>query len=167
MTVTENKFVTINYTFKSSEGTLLGSSERSGPLTFRHGVGDVIPGLEKALYGLEIGSKKSFSIIPEEAYGSRDESLTTQITKADLPEGLEPKIGTRLSWALEGQTRVFLISDIQGDSITIDGNHPLAGVSLDFEVEVIHVGEEDPFAHDHGGCGCGSGGCGSGGGCEH
>jgi FKBP-type peptidyl-prolyl cis-trans isomerase 2 len=163
MVVTENKFITLNYSFLTKEGTLLGSSDRSGPLTFRYGAGDIIPGLEKALAGLKEGDKKSFTVAPEEAYGIRDEKLVVKIQRTELPEGLEPRIGTRISWSHEGEAKVFFIADVQGEEVVLDGNHPLAGEHLDFDIEVTGIGDEDPFANANSGCGCGGGGCGCGG----
>jgi len=162
MTVTKETYVTIAYNFSTPEGYLLGTSDRQGPLTFCSGSGDIIAGLDSRLAGAEEGQVLDFVIPAGEAYGERDESLVTQVTAADLGLGGEPKIGFRVEAQIGGRWRSALISDVEGDKVTVDANHPLAGVPLHFHTTVLSVSNEAPVAES---CGCGGGGCGSGGGC--
>lgn len=159
MTVTAEKYITINYKFTTPDGLLLGTSDRQGPLTFCAGSGDIISGLDARLQGHEAGEELSFVIPAEEAYGVRDESLVKTIKKSELPA--EPKIGTRIDAEIGGRWRVALISEIKGEDVVLDANHPLAGVPLHFDCSIVSVEDEPPFV-EHG-CGCGGGGCGCGG----
>ena len=159
MTVTKEKYVTIAYNFSTPEGYLLGTSDRQGPLTFCAGSGDIIAGLDNALSGAEEGQVLDFVIPAAEAYGERDESLVAKISAADLGVAGEPKIGYRVEAQIGGRWRSALISDVEGDQITVDANHPLAGVALSFHTTVLSIGDEAPVME---GCGCGGGGCGGG-----
>lgn len=161
MTVTKDKYVTIAYNFSTPDGYLLGTSDRQGPLTFCAGSGDILTGLDSRLAGAEEGQVLDFVIPPAEAYGDRDESLVTQTTKQELGIGGEARIGFRVEAQIGGRWRSALISDIDGDKLTVDANHPLAGVSLHFHTTVLSVSDEAPVMES---CGCGGGGCGSGGG---
>ena len=159
MTVTKEKYVTIAYNFSTPEGYLLGTSDRQGPLTFCAGSGDIIPGLDAVLIGAEEGQSLDFVIAAADAYGDRDETLVAQLAKADLGLAGEPKIGYRVEAQIGGRWRSALISEIDGDKVTVDANHPLAGVPLHFHTEVLTVSDEAPVSE---GCGCGGGGCGGG-----
>ena len=90
MTITKDKYVTIEYSFTSPDGELLGSSDYSGPFTFRQGTGDVVPGLDARIEGHRIGEQLEFVIPPEEAYGLRDEAKVKRLAKQHLPLGREP-----------------------------------------------------------------------------
>ena len=160
MTVTKEKYVTIAYNFSTPEGYLLGTSDRQGPLTFCAGSGDIIPGLDNALAGAEEGQALDFVIPAAEAYGERDETLVAQLTAADLGLAGEPRIGYRVEAQIGGRWRSALISDVEGDKVTVDANHPLAGVPLSFHTTVLEISDEAPVME---GCGCGGGGCGCGG----
>jgi len=160
MTVTKEKYVTVAYQFSTPEGYLLGTSDRQGPLTFCAGSGDVIAGLDSALSGAEQGQVLDFIIPAAEAYGDRDESLVTQLAASDLGLGGEPRVGFRVEAQIDGRWRSALISEVDGDKLTVDANHPLAGVPLHFHTEVLSISDEAPIME---GCGCGGGGCGCGG----
>jgi len=159
ITVLKEKYVTIAYQFSTPEGYLLGTSDRQGPLTFCAGSGDIIAGLDKALAGAEEGQVLDFVVAAADAYGERDEKLTTKVKAADLGLAGEPRIGYRVEAQIDGRWRSALISDIEGDDITVDANHPLAGIPLTFHTEVLSISDEAPVSE---GCGCG-GSCGCGG----
>lgn len=160
MTVTKEKYVTIAYNFSTPEGYLLGTSDRQGPLTFCAGSGDIIAGLDKALAGAEEGQELDFVIPAVDAYGERDESLVAKVAASELGLAGEAKIGYRVEAQIGGRWRSALISDVEGDQVTVDANHPLAGVPLSFHTTVLSIGDEAPVME---GCGCGGGGCGCGG----
>lgn len=149
MVVTKDKFITIEYQFSAPDGTLLGSSDYSGPFTFRQGYGDVVPGLDVRMEGAQIGDELVFEIPPEEGYGERDASRVKQLPVDALPLGRDPEPGLRVN--VNGT--VMVITEVTDDSLTLDGNHPLAGVPLKFQVRVTDISDEPP--QDHGGCGCG------------
>lgn len=154
MVITKDKYITIAYEFKAPDGTLLGSSDYSGPFTFRQGYGDVVPGLDSRLEGKRIGEQHSFVIPPEEGYGVRDENLVSKLPKNALPLGREPELGMRVN----AGDRVMVITEVTEESVVLDGNHPLAGIPLHFDVRVLAVDDEAPVDEEHG-CGCG-GSCG-------
>jgi FKBP-type peptidyl-prolyl cis-trans isomerase SlyD len=149
MTVTQDKYITIEYTFSAPDGSILGSSEYSGPFTFRQGYGDVVPGLDARVEGAVIGEELTFVIPPEEGYGVRDESKVKQLPVDALPLGRDPEPGMRVN--INGT--VTVITEVTEDFLTLDNNHPLAGVPLHFNLKVLEVSDEAPFSH--GGCGCG------------
>lgn len=159
MILTANKYVTISYKFSTPDGYLLGSSDHQGPLSFVAGSGDVITGLDRQIIGHDIGEDLTFVIPPEEAYGTRDESLVTTMPLSKLPPGTQPRVGMKLDAEVGGRWRVCLISEIRDDELVLDANHPLAGVPLHFECSILSIDDEAPVSS----CGCGSGGCGSGG----
>lgn len=150
MTVTRDHYVTIEYRFSAPDGTLLGSSDYSGPFTFRQGYGDAVPGLDERLEGGEIGAELSFVIPPEEGYGVRDEALVRRIPRSALPLGREPEPG--MSATVQG--RQMTITEVTGSEIVLDGNHPLAGIPLHFDVRITDVSATAPEPIP-GDCGCG------------
>lgn len=149
MLVTRDKYITIEYTFSAPDGTLLGSSEYSGPFTFRQGYGDVVPGLDTRVEGAQIGETLSFEIPPEEGYGERDESKVKTFPVDALPLGRDPEPGLRVN--INGT--IMVITEVTDDTLTLDGNHPLAGIPLQFELRIVDVSDEAPVSE--GSCGCG------------
>jgi FKBP-type peptidyl-prolyl cis-trans isomerase SlyD len=149
MVVTQDKYITIEYTFSAPDGTLLGSSEYSGPFTFRQGYGDVVPGLDERVEGASVGQELDFIIEPEQGYGVRDDSLVKRFPKESLPLGREPEPGLRVNL---GGT-IMIITDVTDSEIVLDGNHPLAGIPLHFEVRIADISDQAP--ESAGGCGCG------------
>lgn len=156
MTITKDKYVTIEYSFTSPDGELLGSSDYSGPFTFRQGTGDVVPGLDARIEGHRIGEQLEFVIPPEEAYGLRDEAKVKRLAKQHLPLGREPEVGMRLNI----NNTLMVVSSVSDSEIELDANHPLAGMALHFDVSISDVSDEAPVQDQE--CGCG-GSCGCGG----
>ena len=149
MVATKDKFITIEYTFSAPDGTLLGSSEYSGPFTFRQGYGDVVPGLDTHVEGAAVNDQLSFVIEPGEGYGERDEDKVRRLAKDALPLGRDPEPGLRVN---VGGT-VMIITDVTDTEIVLDANHPLAGIPLHFDIRVIDISDEEP--QQEGSCGCG------------
>jgi FKBP-type peptidyl-prolyl cis-trans isomerase SlyD len=132
--------VGIDYRLTLDDGTLVDSTDERGPLEYLHGHGNLIPGLEKALEGLEVGADLSMTFPPDEGYGSRDSDKIVEVTKAQL--GFEPEVGTVVAARLpDGREQHLLIAEVEGDTVTLDGNHPLAGQNLHFEVSVASMRE--------------------------
>jgi peptidylprolyl isomerase len=132
--------VKIHYSGKLDDGTQFDSSEGREPLEFDLGSGQVIPGFEKAVEGMAVGESKSFSIPPEEAYGHHQEQLVQDVPNSVLPEGLAPAVGMQLQGTGgDGRTMNLIVTDVKEDSITVDGNHPLAGQALNFEIELVEI----------------------------
>ena len=132
--------VRIHYTGKLEDGTQFDSSEGRDPLEFALGSGNVIPGFENAVEGITVGDKKSVTIPPEEAYGPRQEQLIQDVPRNRLPDGITPTVGMELQSQNEnGQVMQFSVTAVDEESITVDGNHPLAGKALSFDVELVEI----------------------------
>ena len=137
-----NNTVKVNYTGKLSDGQVFDTSEGKEPIEFTLGQGRLIPGLEKGLIDMKLHEKKTISIVKEEAYGDVNESLIQEVNKKDLPQDMEPEVGMGLvSKSPEGQEINLMVVEVKEESIIIDGNHPLAGRDLIFEIEVLEIKE--------------------------
>jgi FKBP-type peptidyl-prolyl cis-trans isomerase SlyD len=150
MLISKNKVASIHYTLRDNEGTIIDSSEGRDPLNYLHGAGNLIPGMEEGLEGKTPGEKLNLKIDPEKGYGEKDEALIQKVPRSAFAEQ-EVKPGMRFS---TNQGGVVTVTDVGPDSITVDGNHPLAGVPLNFAVEVVEVrnatDEEITHGHVHG-----------------
>jgi len=132
--------VKVHYTGTLEDGTMFDSSLEREPLEFIIGGKQVIPGFETAVIGLEEGEKTSVKISPAEGYGEYDEKLRFVFDKSQFPENLELKPGLRLNMQGEGdKVAVFTVVDILGDEVILDGNHPLVGRTLLFDLELIEI----------------------------
>lgn len=132
--------VKIHYSGTLSDGTTFDSSKGREPLAFALGAGQVIPGFDRAVEGMAVGESKSVTIPAEEAYGPHQEQLVQDVPNSVLPEGLEPEVGMQLQGTSgAGQTMQFVVTDVKEDTITLDGNHPLAGQALNFEIELVAI----------------------------
>jgi len=151
MQIADNKVVVIDYTLTNDEGETIDSSSGSDPLAFIFGTGHIIPGLEDALAGKESGDKFSVRIAPEDGYGKRLEELT-QVVPRDMFEGVdEIEVGMQFhAESGNGQMHVITVTAIDGDQLTVDGNHALADVHLNFDIEVLEVREPTKEEKDHG-----------------
>ena len=157
MQVADNMAVTIHYTLTNDDGEVLDSSIGEEALVYLHGGGNIISGLEKALHGKTVGDKFSVRIAPEDAYGELMEEMV-QVISRDMFEGIDNiEVGMQFHADVSSGTGVVKVVNIEDDDITIDGNHPLAGLALTFDVEVIDVrpATEEEAAHGHiHGAGC-------------
>jgi peptidylprolyl isomerase/FKBP-type peptidyl-prolyl cis-trans isomerase SlpA len=136
----EGDEVRVHYKGKLKDGTVFDASDEGEPLTFTLGENRVIEGFEKAVVGMEPGDSKTTEIPPAEAYGDHRPDMVMELDRAQLPENLEPKVGQQLQLRLEdGRTVPVLITEIGDDGVTIDANHPLAGRTLVFDIELVDV----------------------------
>ncbi len=129
--------VSVHYTGKLNDGTVFDSSTDRDPLAFVVGNGDVIPGFDTAVLGMAVGESKSVVIPPEEAYGPHHEQMVMQVKLNELPEGAVE--GATLQAEIEGQTVYFNVTGIEEDTAILDGNHPLAGKELQFDIELVEI----------------------------
>lgn len=151
MAITENQVVSINYTLKDDSGETLDSSEGHGPLVYLHGHKQIIPGLETEISSRSVGDKFSVVVPPEEAYGTRREELLQQVPREefkdfpDLAEGAEFEVET------DGGPIIVEVVALSDSHVTLDGNHPLAGRTLHFDVELVAVRDatEEEISHGH------------------
>ncbi len=132
--------VRIHYTGTLDDGTEFDSSSGREPLEFALGGGQVIPGFDSAVDGMAVGESKSVTIEPDQAYGTRHEQLVQQVPKTALPEEIAPAVGMQLqSQSPEGQVMNLVITEVADETITVDGNHPLAGQALTFAIELVEI----------------------------
>ena len=132
--------VKVHYTGKLQEGDVFDSSEGRAPLEFKIGDGKVIPGFEQGVVGMEIGEKKQISISPEEGYGARNEELVAVIEKTLLPSDVDTSVGQQLQVKQQDGTAIQLVVTAETeDNVTLDANHPLAGKTLLFDVELVEI----------------------------
>jgi FKBP-type peptidyl-prolyl cis-trans isomerase 2 len=137
--VSEGKSVKVNYTM-SVDGKVMDSSKERGPLEFKAGSHQVIPGFEKAVMGMKVGEKKSVKVGPEDAYGPEDPTAIQNVPKNQLPAEITPKAGMILTArGKDGESMPVKIVEVKDDVVVMDFNHPLAGKTLNFDVEVIEI----------------------------
>jgi len=152
MQIEKDTVVTLRYKVAEATGKLIEESRE--PMVYLHGGYDnTLPKIEESLEGKEIGAEVSLQLKPEDAFGVRDESLKRTISKKDFPPGV--KVGGQLEGTTEdGQPHVFHVMKIKGDQVLLDGNHPLAGKELRFQLKVLGVRratqEEITHRHVHG-----------------
>jgi FKBP-type peptidyl-prolyl cis-trans isomerase SlyD len=154
MNISPNSVASIHYTLTDGQGKVIDTSEGQEPLAYLHGAGNIIPGLEKALLGKTVGDKFTVSIPAAEAYGVRDDSMVQQLP-SNMFSGIDNiEVGMEFHAETEHGLQVVTVTSVEGDNVTIDGNHPLAGVDLTFDVEVADIraasAEELEHGHAHG-----------------
>ena len=151
MQIAENTVVTIDYTLKDDEGNVIDSSEGKEGLVYLHGAQNIIPGLENALAGKSVGDSLNISIPPEEGYGEHDEGKIQPVDKAMFEGAGEITVGMDYhAQGPNGETITITVVDITDEHIVVDGNHPLAGKNLHFDVSVTEVREASAEELDHG-----------------
>ena len=160
--VEDGLFVSVTYTGKLDNGEVFDTSEGRPPLEFQAGAGQMIKGFDAAVMGMALNEKKEFTLKPEEAYGERSEDQVHEFPRSELPDGLEPKVGDTLAFSTpEGQHIPAKLIEMDDEKMTFDLNHPLAGESLTFAIEVVGINDkptQKPMGCG-GGCDCSSGGC--------
>lgn len=152
LSVQPQRVLSFNYTLKDTKGQLLDESS-DGPLSFLTGIGQIIPKLEEELMGMLIGQKKTVSLKAADAYGEPDPKMVMDVPKKDL-QHLKIEVGAYLQLNLGQQMKVVRIAEIGDENVKLDGNHPLAGVDLVFDVEIVSsraaTSEEISHGHVHG-----------------
>ncbi|MEO5603351.1 MAG: peptidylprolyl isomerase [Cyclobacteriaceae bacterium] len=150
MLISKNTVASIHYTLRDHEGTIIDSSVGKDPLHYLHGAGNLILGMEEGLEGKTKGEKLNLNIDPEKGYGKKDETRIQKVPRSAFGDQ-DIKPGMRFSTDHGG---VVTVTEVSLDSITVDGNHPLAGVLLNFAVEIVDVrtatNEEITHGHVHG-----------------
>lgn len=137
--IEDGKKVSMNYTL-TVNGEIVDSSKDAAPLEYVQGQGMIIPGLEKQLVGLKAGDQKTVTVAPEEAYGLVDPNALVDLPKANLPPDQDPQAGMVLQMMTQdGNPVVGIVSQVKEDSVVVDFNHPLAGQTLNFDIDIISV----------------------------
>ena len=152
--IQNNSVVSIGYILKSASGKELDQSTAESPFFYLHGHKNIVPGLENALEGLRPGDKKSVVVKAAEGYGEIIDELIVETDRSSFPADAELSAGMQFRVDVGGRPMVFLVESIEGDKVKLDGNHPLAGEDLFFEVEILAVraatAEELNHGHTHG-----------------
>ena len=158
-TVENGKFVSVTYTGTLTDGEVFDSCETNTPLEFQTGAGQLIKGFEDAVMGMALNEKKTFTIQPEDAYGQRNEDSIHEFPRSELPEGVDPEVGDTVAFSTpEGQQIPARLVEMDDTTLTFDLNHPLAGETLTFEIEVVGISDTPTQPQGCGsGCDCSSG----------
>ena len=151
MKIAPNKVVVLHYAVSDSEGTLIDSSYDHKPMSTIQGTGYLIPGLEEQLLGHQAGEKFEVAVSADKAYGDRHDDYVQTVPK-ELLQGVEDlAVGTQLRATTDDGEQTVIVIDVTDEEVTVDGNHPLAGLDLRFDVEILEVREATPeeLAHGH------------------
>ncbi|HET9107290.1 MAG TPA: peptidylprolyl isomerase [Steroidobacteraceae bacterium] len=151
MSITQDSVVTIHYTLKDDEGTVIDSSASGEPLAYLHGHGNIVPGLEKELTGHDTGDKVSVRVSPAEGYGEYDNELVQSVPRRALRGIKDVHPGMHLHAQTEQGPRTVTVTRVVGDMVTLDGNHPLAGKHLNFDIQIegVRQATEEELSHGH------------------
>jgi len=140
ITVKNGNKVKVHYTGRFEDGKVFDSSVDREPLDVEVGTAQVIKGFEDGLLGMQEGERKTISVSPEDGYGLPDPALLIEIPNANIPKDFTPKIGMKLSLAdKKGQSVMVTVTEIGDESIQLDANHPLAGKTLVFDLELVSI----------------------------
>jgi FKBP-type peptidyl-prolyl cis-trans isomerase SlyD len=150
MQIESQKVVTLHYTLTDDQGAVIDQSD-DGSFVYMHGVKSIIPGLENALTGKKAGDELSVSVAPEDAYGERSDAMLQQVPKSMFEDQSQVEVGMQFhAQGPNGETLVVTVTEVGDDNVTVDGNHPLAGAQLNFDVKVIDVRDATTEEVDHG-----------------
>ena len=151
MKIEKGSVVRMHYTLRDEGGTTIESSGGREPLTYLHGFGHLISGLEKTLEGAQPGLRTSVTVLPQDAYGEKDPQAVIRAPREDFPEGLTLEPGVEVQADTPDGPITFTVIAIEGNEAVLDANHPLAGKTLTFDVEILDVRKAtaDEVAHGH------------------
>lgn len=154
MQIAKNSVVTLDYVLTDDSGETIDSSKSGGPLSYIHGTGSIVKGLEAALEGKGRGDRVQVVVEPAEGFGERDEELVHVAERSQFDADADIEVGQQVGSNGPSGEQVFTVIEVDEDEVTLDGNHPLAGVTLHFDVTVIDVRdaslEELRHGHAHG-----------------
>lgn len=136
--------VQVHYEGRLDDGTTFDSSHGRDPIEFTIGEGEVVPGFEEAVTGMTAGEKKTAKISAEDAYGERMDDLMFSVSRDQVPQDMDVKVGDQLSVGLpSGETVPMQVASLDDQSVTLDANHPLAGKDLTFDLELVEIKEKN------------------------
>jgi FKBP-type peptidyl-prolyl cis-trans isomerase SlyD len=151
--VADEKVVSLHYTLTSDEGEVLDSSQGGEPLQFIQGQGQIIPGLEKELYDMEVGDEKQVTVAPADGYGEHQPDQVQTLPREAFPDDMEIEEGMAVQMrdSNSGQVYQAVITNVAAESVQVDFNHPLAGENLNFEVKIagLRDASDEEIAHGH------------------
>jgi FKBP-type peptidyl-prolyl cis-trans isomerase SlyD len=151
MSIKQDSVVTLHYTLKDETGQVIDSSAEDEPLSYLHGHGNLIPGLERELLGKSAGDKLNVKVPAADGYGEYDTQLVQEVSRKALRGVKNVKVGMRLSAQTEHGRHAVTVTRVGEEAVTLDGNHPLAGKNLNFDVEIKDVREAtaEELSHGH------------------
>jgi FKBP-type peptidyl-prolyl cis-trans isomerase SlyD len=155
MPIINDSVVSFHYTVATAEGEHVDKSEEGQPLVYLHGHGQIVPGLEAAMAGRDVGEHIDATITPDQAYGEHEQELDMQVPLEVFPDSIRPEIQPGFRFKAEhptvaGRDIVFTVHGIEGEQAFVSGNHPLAGKTLQFSVDVVAVRHASPEELSHG-----------------
>lgn len=151
MSLQKDQVVTFNYTLKNEEGKTIDAAPKEQPFSFISGNNQILPKLEEQLGEMLIGSKKTIVLPPDEAYGDYSEDAIQVVKRTEFPEGTDIQVGMGfVADTPDGRQMPFTITEVKGEDVTLDFNHPMAGQTLTFEVELMDTREATAEELDHG-----------------
>jgi len=150
MQISKHKAVAIEYTLTNDSGEVLDTSEGQDPLSYLHGAGNLISGLEQALEGKATGDELKVTVSPEDAYGERMDELVQKVPRDRFEGADELEVGMRFQASSDRGDTLVTIAEVSDDEVTVDGNHPLAGQTLHFDVKIVDVRDASEEEIDHG-----------------
>jgi FKBP-type peptidyl-prolyl cis-trans isomerase SlyD len=152
LNISEKCVVAFHYTLTSANGETLDSSQGRDPLKYLHGASNIVPGLEKAMEGKSAGDEFKVEVKPEEAYGDVNPALVQKVPRAAFEDAPEIKPGMQFqAQGPNGEVQIITVKEVSGEEVTVDGNHPLAGQMLHFDIAVedVRKATDDEIAHGH------------------
>jgi FKBP-type peptidyl-prolyl cis-trans isomerase SlyD len=150
--IQKDSVVGITYVLTNNAGVELDQADKNDPFYYLHGASNIVPGLEDELEGLKVGDKRKVAVAPELGYGEINPNLKIKVGRNAFPAGTEIEVGMQFAADVgAGQPMPFTVEKVEGDDIFLDGNHPLAGETLNFDVEVVSVRQAtaDELSHGH------------------
>ena len=150
MQIADQKVAVIHYKLTDSEGQVIDSSEGQEPMPYLHGAANLVPGLEKELIGKAAGDKLSVVVTPEDGYGHKDAAMIQELPRTSFGGVDEIEVGMEFHAETENGMQVVEVIELTDETVTIDGNHPLAGVELHFDIEVVEVRDATATELEHG-----------------
>ena len=146
--IKKNDVVSLSYSLKNSDGIELG---KAGAEEAIHGAGNIVRGLEEAIENLKVGDKKDVIVPPEKGYGDVDPKLLLKVDRSNFPKDMDIKLGMQFSSEMGGKDNVFTVEGVDGDQVNVNGNHPLAGQTLHFNIEITGIRDatEEELSHGH------------------
>lgn len=151
MQIAEDTVASFHYRLTDANGEELDRSDEDQPLAYLHGRANIIPGLEEAMAGKSAGDRFEITLEPEEAYGDYDEGLVHKVDRSQFTGVDELEVGMQFQARFPDGERIATVREVEGDEVTIDGNHALAGETLNFEIEVtdVRTATEEELEHGH------------------
>lgn len=151
MTIANQRVVSFHFTLKDPSGKVLETSNGAEPLVYLHGSGGIVPGLEQALEGRKVGDKFDVTLPPEKAYGQRDERLVQTVPKSQFPDPERLQPGMQFQVNSQAGPMILTVREVKANEVIIDGNPELAGMTLQFNIEILEVRDasQEELAHGH------------------